>query len=561
MFKEDIARALAAELKKPVEQILNLLEVPPDPALGDFALPCFFLAKEMRMPPQRIAGDLVKKISLQSLEKVEANGPYLNFFVKKTDLAKAALEMIRKGAYGKGSRKKERVMVEYCQVNTHKAFHVGHLRGTLLGQALVHILMYDGYLVVAANYQGDIGAHVAKSLWYLTRFNKEKMPKKGKGEWLGRIYQQANAKLAEKEEYAEEVQSVLKKIEDGDSKLTKLWKETRKFSLDDFEIIYKNLDVKFDVYFFESQMERPGKEIVKGLLKKGIAKESDGALIVDLEKDGLGVCIVLKKDGTALYSTNDLALAKIKFEKYDIKRSAYVVGAEQTLYFQQIFRILELMGFSQAKECFHLPYGLVTLEGGKISSREGELITAEDLIRQVKAYALSEVKARHPDWTKSRMTNSAEAIAMGGLKFFMILHDSNKQINFHLEKALEFEGETGPYIQYTHARISSILRKHKKKALGKVQYSLLSLPSEKELIKTLVDYPQVIAGASEQYRPALLARYLLLLAQTFNNYYHETPVLKAAPEIRDARLLLITCVRDVLSSGLSLLGIVAPEEM
>lgn len=560
MFEEEIASALAAVLKKRKEEFSPLFEIP-DPQFGDVAFPCFSLAKELKKAPQKIAEDIVKAIVLpKCVLKIEVRGAYVNFFLKKELLAEQVLTKIAEGKYGAGSPKKDQVMVEYCQVNTHKAFHVGHLRGTLLGQSLVNILRFDGYPVTAANYQGDIGTHVAKSIWYLTAFNKEKMPAKKRGEWLGRVYQKANEKMAENEEYAGEVQAILKRLEDGDEELTSLWEKTRKFSLDDFEIIYKKIGVKFDEYFFESQMEKPGKEMVSILLEGGIAEKSEGAIIVDLEKYKLGVFIILKKDGTALYSTKDLALAKIKFEKFRIERSLYVVGAEQMLYFQQLFKTLELMGFSQAKRCFHLPYGLVTLEGGKISSREGELITAEDLIEKIVNHAEKEVEERHKEWSNAKKKKTAKTIALAGLKFGMIVHDPHKEINFRVEKALEFEGETGPYIQYTHARICSILRKHGKK-VKKADYALLTEDKEKEMVKTLLAFPGVVSDASEQYRPALVGRYLLDLCQVCNNYYHETQVLKADEKVRDARLVLISCAKDVIASGLSLLGIVALEEM
>jgi arginyl-tRNA synthetase len=562
MFKEEIVSMLAKALKKKEEDILPLLESPPDPEFGDLAFPCFSLAKELKKSPQKIAEDIVKIMSLpKSVAKVEVKGAYVNFFFSKEDLAEKTLAKIRKGSYGKGVAKKERVMVEYCQVNTHKAFHVGHLRGTLLGQALVNILRFDGFSVFAANYQGDIGTHVAKSVWYLTKFNKENIPLKAKGAWLGRIYQKANKKIAEKEEYAEEVQDVLKQLEDGDKKLLSLWEKTRKYSLDDFEVIYRTLGVKFDEYFFESQMEKPGKEMVHSLVKAGLAKESEGAIIIDLEKVGLGVFLLLKKDGTALYSTKDLALAKIKFEKFGIEKSLYVVGSEQTLYFQQLFKTLELMGFAQSKNCFHLPYGVVTLAGGKISSREGELITAEDLIKKVVAQAEKEVESRHEGWPAAKKKKTAESIALAGVKFGMIVHDPHKEISFQVEKAVEFEGETGPYIQYTHARICSIIRKAGKKIPKEVQYGLLQEEKEKGIIKALLAFPTVIGDAALQYKPALVARYLLSLCQEVNNYYHEVPILKSGENMRNAKLVLISCVRDIVAEGLSLLGIEAPEEM
>ena len=566
----DFQQEITKELKKlkELKKTDIALEVPKDKSLGDYAFPCFILAKTLKKNPAEIAEGLAEKLHAaveknKSISEVKNIGPYLNFFVSSDVLAEDTLKKIlkEKDSYGKGSKEKDRVMVEYSQVNTHKAFHVGHLRGTLLGSALIRLLQFSGFKVVSANYQGDIGAHVAKSLWYLTKHYKGKYPKENKGIWLGNIYQKANKLFLEKEEHKEEVSEILQKLEAGDKELTKLWKESRKWSLDEFEEIYKQLGVYFDEYFFENNLEKPGKEIVNKLKEKGIAEESEGAIVIDLEKHGLDIFILLKSDSTALYSTKDIALAKLKFEKYKIERSLYVVGSEQKLYFKQLFKTLELMGFKQAKKCQHIPYDLVMLEGGKISSREGELILAEEFLNEVIKYAEKEVKKRHRDWKKSDIEKSAKNISLAGVKFGMIAHDNNKPIIFSIEKALDFEGETGPYIQYAHARICSILRKHGKKINEKANLDLLTVQEEKNLVSMLAEFPQIIEKCTSHYRLTTLCRHLLDLAQLFNEYYHKYNILKESEDVRDARLLLITCIMQVLANGLEILGIEAPERM
>lgn len=535
-----------------------LIEIPPKPEFGDYAVPCFSYAKTMKKAPNAIAQELSNKFKSTLFEKIINVGPYVNFYCNKSEFA----EILKKidTNFGKGEKKKENVMVEYCQVNTHKAFHVGHLRGTLLGASVINILKFLGYNVISANYQGDIGAHVAKSIWYLTKHYKGKYPKENKGIWLGQIYQKANAMLEKNKDYKLEVSEILQKLESGDKELTELWKKTRQWSLDDFEEFYKMIGVSFDKYFFESQMEKPGKLLVNKLLNKNIAKKSDGAIIVDLEKYNLGISIILKSDGTALYSTKDLALASDKFDKYNINRSIYVVGSEQSFYFKQIFKILELMGFKDAKNCYHLPYGLVMLESGKISSREGELILASELMNTLFLSASKEVKLRHNDWTDKEIKESANKIALAAVKFTMINQDSNKPIIFNTNKALDFEGETGPYIQYAHARICSIIKKHDKKINKQIDYSLFN-DAEHSIIKLLEKFPKIMIEAGENYKPQLLVRYTLDLAQMFNEYYHANPILKAEDNIRDARLYLIDKVRIVIESGLNLLGIDAPKQM
>lgn len=545
-----------------------VLEVPKDKSLGDYAFPCFALSKILKKSPNAIAQELAARLkhslSSKAVSDVKNAGPYINFFVNESVLAQGTISNIlaEKEKYGRGQKKKEKVMVEYCQVNTHKAFHVGHLRGTLLGSALINMLRFSGFEVISVNYQGDIGAHVAKSLWYLTKHYRGEYPEHNKGIWLGQIYQKANALLAEDEEkYKPEVSEVLQKLEAGDEQLTELWKKTRQWSLDDYSHIYSRLGVKFQEFFFESQMEKPGKELVKELIDKGIAEESEGAYIINLETYDLGIYLLLKSDGTALYSTKDLALAEKKFENYKIDRSLYVVGAEQKLYFQQLFKTLELMGFEQAKKCFHLPFELVMLEGGKISSREGELLLGLELVDKVTEYAVAEVKKRHDDWTEKEINESANNIALAGIKFAMIAQDNNKTILFNIKKALDFDGETGPYIQYSHARICSILRKNENGLNKNADLSLLNTADEKNIVSMLAQFPSVIKECEEHYRLTTLCRYLTTLAQAFNEYYHKYQILKEKEELRDARLLLIEAIRQVLENGLGILGIKAPERM
>ncbi len=547
------------------------LEIPPDLSLGDYALPCFRYAQQKKDSPQRIAESLNKKIDVSGeplIERIEVMGGYLNFFVNRDRFANETVKSALKEGFGTG-KEDEKVMVEYSQVNTHKAFHVGHLRGTLLGSSLIKLLRFAGFTVISANYQGDIGAHVAKCIWYLTKHHKGEYPKSKRGRWLGQIYQKANAMIGnatgeKQEKYKKEVSVVLQKLESGDSELTKLWKQTRQWSLDDFEDLYKLIGVKFDVYFFESQMEKPGKDIVESLKEKGLAETSEGALVIDLEKYKLGTWLLLKSDGTALYSTKDLALAKVKFEEYKIDRSVYVVGSEQKLYFQQLFKTLELMGFKQAKKCYHLPYDLVMLEGGKISSREGELILAEDFVGDVIETAAKEVKKRHEDWGEEQVEKAARSIALAGIKFSMLSIDSYKSMIFNLEKALDFEGETGPYLQYAHARICSIEEKYNEmhgkdfKPANKIS---CHHESEFKLARMISAFPGTVRAAASGYRPQNIANYLIALAQTFSEFYHACPVLKEKDEVMKARMTLCVATRKVLADGLGLMGIDAPRKM
>jgi len=544
------------------------LDVPPSEEFGDFALPCFKFVKKTGVNPVETAKLFAEKLSRLPedciIKEVKAVGPYLNIFVNKQYVAKQLLPLIFTNEdFGKGTGKKERVMVEFFQANTHKAVHIGHVRNMCLGIALSNVLEFLGYRVIRANYQGDIGPHVVKCLWGIMHFN-EKPPKENRLRWLGDIYARANKLISGNEKLEAEIREMTKKLYEGDPKLVELWQQTRQWCLEDFEKIYKDFGVKFDVLFFESEVEKIGKEIVLELLQKGIAKKSEGAIIMDLKKYGLGVFLLLRSDGVPLYSTKDIALAKIKFERYKIDRSIYVVGSEQELYFKQLFKTLELMGFKQARKCYHLSYGLVMLPEGRMSSREGTIVLYDDLMEKLYKKAEEEIKARKlvPE---EEIPKLKKKIAFSALKFGMTMRENNKNIVFDWEKALSFEGETGPYVQYAHARICSIFRKFGDKGKlplpAEIKFELLKTREEEKLIMELSKFPFIVADAGENYKIHLLCRYLLDLAQAFNEYYHAHRILDAELELRNARLYLVECVRKVLKIGLNLLGIDAVERM
>jgi len=575
-FKQGIAELLHGLCGLSVTEAHALLESPPDPKLGDYAFPCFTLAKTLKKAPTQIASDLARDahqhLQEHHLTSCIATGPYLNFFIDKETLAKHVIETIIRlnDSYGKPAPKNGTIMVEYCQVNTHKAFHVGHLRGTLLGDTLVRLLKAQGHQVLGVNYQGDIGSHVAKVMWYLTKHNTEADPAKHKGRWVGRMYQKANTLLktenvALQEQYKKEVSQTLQQLESNDPDLMIRWKQTREWCLDDFNAFYTEINVHFDRFFFESEMEKPGKALVQKMLIDKIAILDNGAVIIDLEKEKLGKFLLLKSDGTALYATKDLALATIKYQEYGITTSIHVVGSEQKLYFEQLFATLQRMGFAQAKNCIHVPYELVNLEGGKISSREGDLIYAEELVDNLNTAALQGVEERHTQWPIELKQRTARAIALAALRFSFLHQDNAKPIIFNPQKALDFEGETGPYIQYAIVRINSIEEKAQT-SIGinqstHIPYDLLVHPKEHALISLLRDYPQILESATNHYKPAMLTHYLFTLAQAFNEFYHACPILQAPPHERIARLHLIKAVKIVLQQGLALLGIETPEKM
>ncbi len=569
-LKAKVAGKLATELGlKTAEEFAQLLEVPPDEKLGDYALPCFPFAKELKKAPPLIAKELVGKVKRDELiERVDVAGPYLNFFLNKENLISTTITTIlnEKEKYGAAAKKAERVMIEYSQPNTHKAFHVGHLRGTSIGEALARILKHAGYDVVQANYSGDTGMHVAKWLWCYTRFHKgERPPKEGKGKWLASLYVEAVQKLGKEPELQEQVDTINRELEEGKEKrLLALWTQTRQWSIDEFDAIYDDLQAHFDKWWFEREMEARGKAIAQELVKKGIARVSDGATIVDLEQYGLGVWVLLRKDGTVLYSAKDLALAEIKFNEYSIGRSVYVVGKAQALHMQQLFKTLELMEFTQAARCFHLSYEEVRLPDGKMSSRTGQNILYQEIKEEVFSYAEQEVRKRHEDWDKKEVAAVTKAVAVCALKFEMVYRDHNKPIVFETERVCDFEGDTGPYLQYTHARCNSILAKLAEQGKRiKPQPSFAAIAGEHEfrLAKRLLDFPFVIEKAATVLYPEELAKYVLELAKTFNTFYHECKVLGEPEAVENARALLVHATAIVLERSLTLLALDAPKRM
>ncbi|MBI2129765.1 arginine--tRNA ligase [Candidatus Woesearchaeota archaeon] len=552
-YKEEITKILKKEIKAEVS-----LEIPPDNSIGDYAFPCFSLSKIYRKNPVEIANELRSKLEKEKIsfiEKVEAKGPYVNFFINKKFLAEEAIKINQD--FGRCSAKRK-IMVEFSQANTHKAFHVGHIRATSFGESLARVLEFSGNDVIRANYQGDTGMHVAKWIWCYKKYHsKEKLSKEES--WIASVYVDAVKRLAENESLQEEVNGVNKALEEEkDNELTALWKKTRDYSLEAFEKIYRELNTHFDRYYFEREVEKRGKEIAQELVKKGIAKISDGATIVDLEKYDLGIWVLLRSDGTVLYSAKDLALAEKKFKDAKISRSITVVGTAQSLHTFQILKTLELMKFPYVKDYRFVYFSEVRLPTGKMSSRTGENILYSDFKKEITDYAEKEIKKRFPGITAAETGKRALAISIAAVKYTMLKQDPNKNIVFDKEEALNFEGDTGPYLQYSYARASSILRKAKKAAKVKIEIPKIQ---EKEfgLVKALLEFPKQVERSAQQLDPSHIANYSFRLAQLFSEFYHACPVIGSEEEA--FRLKLVEAFRVVIKQALYLLGIDVLERM
>ena len=556
-------------------ELNRLVEQPPNSEMGDYAIPCFSFAKNLQRSPVQIAAELAEQlqkfISQETpITAIQAEGSYLNFTVSAAAMAEVVLPDVFRGTYFKESSKnaRERVMIEYSQPNTHKGFHVGHMRNVALGDSLCRIFRYNGYDVVGANYIGDVGAHIAKCLWFYRNYNKETPPEHYRGEWLGELYTQAVKKLDEakgqkKINFQEEVSRIQQKLEAKDEELTREWEMTREWSVEDFREIYEWLDVSFDHIFFESEVDEKGKQIVIEGEKDGTFERSEGAIGVDLEEEDLGFFLLLKSDGNTLYSTKDLALAQQKFDQFGVKRSIYVVGVEQTLHFKQVFATLKRMGYEQVGQCFHLSYALVMLPQGKMSSRAGNVILFSQLRKEIiESIQTAHLSEHRQDWSRKELDETAQKIAVAAIKYGMLNQDSNKQIVFSMDDWLVSEGDTGTYMIYAYVRIRSIGRQVPREVSAEVDFSLLVHPNEKKLLRQMLDFNRTVYNSGEQYRPSLLARMLYEFSKDFSRAYNTCSVKHAETEmLQAARMLLFHCVAETLLHGLQLLGITPPERM
>jgi len=513
--------------------------------------------------------------------RVEAVRGYLNLYFSPAEYSRRVVDtVLEQGAqFGRAARCGQRVMVEFSNPNTHKAFHVGHLRSAILGEAICRILEFAGYDVVRANYPGDMGLHVIKWLWNYMKYHAGEKPEKDITRWMGDLYAEANRRLEENPELEAEVRELYARWDRREPQVVALWQETRQWSLDGFNQIYDILDIHFDRYYFNSEEEQPGKKVVEELIARGIAVDErpHGPVVVKIDellglsKEQYRVMVVLRSDGTALYATEDLALAIRKFNDYpDLALSLYVVDVRQSLHFQQVFKTLELAGYPWAGRCRHLAYEVVSLPGNVvIASREGNVVLLEALIREAIQRARAVVEEKNPELNEEQKEKVARAVGLGALKYPMLARENTKVVTFDWETALDFNGQAAPYIQYAHVRASSILRKLQSEDPPDWQPALAQSvtpdyplePAEIQLIDLISRLPGEVQRAAAEYKPLYLANLAYALARAFTDFYAQCPVLKAEAPVRAFRLRLVAAAKQAIANTLYLLGIEAPEVM
>jgi arginyl-tRNA synthetase len=509
----------------------------------------------------------------EGFTRIEALRGYLNLYIDPPAYARRVLSTALDlgEQFGRGEAKDERVMVEYSQPNTHKAFHVGHLRNVILGGSMCNILELAGFDTIRANYLGDIGWHVIKWIWCYLRFHRGEQPTGDRTRWMQEIYSEATDLVESEPQYEAEAREVFARWERKDPEVVQLWKRTRAWSLEGFREIYEQLGEHFDVFFYESEFEDPGKELVQELIARGLAQDERGEggpvvvkldELLGLEKETYRVLVILRSDGTSLYATKDIPLAIRKFEDWGVDRSIYVIDVRQTLYLKQIFKLLQLMGFEQAKNCYHLSYEIVNLPGNvTMSSREGTVVMFDDLLQEAHRRAAAIVEQKNPDLAPGEKQRVAEQVALGALKYPLLSVDNNKLATFDWERALDFEGQASPYIQYAHVRASAILRRWGQDLPQHPVVNGELTTSEIALLDRISRFPTLIARAAEDYKPLLVASYAYDLARDFTDFYQSCPVLQAESPIRSMRLRMTAAAKQTLANSLRMLGIDAPEVM
>lgn len=563
-FKYEAASLIAKAADMDINDIVNFMEIPAKPEMGDYAFPCFRLAKTMRKAPNMIAADICSKIEENKIfSKIEPVAAYINFFTDKSVYAAEVMESIAKMGENYGTSeegKGKTIVIDYSSPNIAKPFHVGHLRSTVIGSALYKIFEKMGYECVGVNHLGDWGTQFGKLIEaYKLWGSKEEVEEKGISE-LTRIYVKFHEEAEKDPSLDDRARAWFVKMQDGDEEAITLWKWFYDISIKEFERVYEKLGVKFDHYTGESFYNDKMAAIVDELKEKKLLTESNGAMIVDLEDAKMPPCLIIRTDGGTLYATRDITAAIYRKNTYDFDKCIYVTAIDQNLHFAQWFKVIEKMGYDWSKDLVHVPFGLVSLEDGKLSTRKGKVVLMEDLLDEAVKKTMGIINDKNPDLPDKEEV--AKEVGIGAVIFDDLYNGRIKDIVFSWDRMLNFDGETGPYVQYTHARACSVLKKAEYvKGTAAIDYSVLTDDASVDVCKMLANYSAKIKEAASRYEPSVIARYLVDLSQAFNKFYHDNVILTDDENVRNARLAVVDAVRLVIKSGLEILGIKSPERM
>ena len=560
LFVDALAPALAEHLS--ADEILNLIEVPKDTSHGDLAFPVFQLARVFRKAPQQIAADLVAELDQANFESMIAVGPYINVSLKREVVGATVIkDVIASGStYGELNIGEGRHMtIDFSSPNIAKPMSMGHLRSTVIGNAIANIAAKVNYQPIRINHLGDWGTQFGKLIVAYKMWGDDAVIQADPVKELVKLYVDFHEVAEEKPELEEEARAAFKRLEDGDEEMIRLWTWFKDESLAEFDKVYKMLNIGFDSFNGEAFYNDKMQPIIDELEEKGITKVNEGATIVDLEDLNLPPALIKKSDGATLYVTRDLAAATYRKETYDFAKNVYVVGNEQSVHFKQLKAVLTKLGREWSDDMVHVPFGLITLDGKKLSTRKGKIVLLEEVLNEAVDLALQQITAKNPDLPNKEQV--AHQVGVGAVIFHDLKTERMNSFDFNLADIVQFEGETGPYVQYTYARSQSIIRKYGKEITGDLEtaYTLTDDYSW-EIVKKLMDYPRIIENAIERFEPSQVAKYAVQLAQLFNKYYGNTRILEQDAQL-DARLALVKAMTIVLKDALSLLGIAAPEEM
>ena len=570
-FKKEIAEIIAKNLEGLTEdEIKSMIEIPQDQSMGDYAFPCFRLAKTMRKAPNLIAAELAEKLQGEQLfSEVSPVNAYVNMFVSREEMMKSTISEVLKekenfGRSDIGGNKK--VIVEFSSPNIAKPFHIGHIRSTVIGNSLSKIYDALGYDVFKINHLGDYGTQFGKMICAYRRWgNREDVINSPIKTLLG-YYTKFHVEVEEHPELEDEARAIFTKLEQGSKEEVELWQWFREESLKEFQRVYDMLGIEFDSYngesFYSDKMPRFEKE----LSDKGLLQESKGAQVVDLEKYKLGTALIKKSDGSSLYITRDIAAAVYRKENYDFYKNIYVVATQQNLHFQQLFKIIELMGYDWANQCVHVPFGMVRLEEGTMSTRHGRVVFLEDVLNGAIEKTREIIEEKNPNI--ENLEEITSQVGIGAVVFNELSNNRIKDYTFKWDQILNFDGETGPYVQYTHARCASLLRKAGEDIVAKAQdpknvdFALLAKSdSAYELTKLIYAFPGVVEQAGEKYEPSIITRHIIDIAQCFNKFYHDEHIIVDDEVEKTSKIALVIATKRVIATGIGLLGMKAPERM